>query len=177
MTLIAAITWIKDFVRLGLDVVEARLPFRIRTFARLAPNERTPTFFVELVNQTKDMPLFVHHVRIHYGNRFYSHFFVLVPKQTVEIAPKSKQEFFLSYSNETEIGRTTLHKKIPQFRENDCPTFENGAGLFLAIANGEKCDSWIEIDFNEFIGRQFRRGRLKREFNAIIARGRQNIKK
>jgi hypothetical protein len=98
VTLITAITWVRDFVRLGLDVVETRLPFRIRTFARTSPNERTPIFFVELVNQTKDMPLFVHGVRIHYGNKFYNHFFVLLPKQTVAITPKAKQEYFLSYA-------------------------------------------------------------------------------
>jgi hypothetical protein len=176
-SLIAAMAWVKDFVRLGLDVVEARLPFRIRTFARAGPNDRTPIFFVSLVNRTKDMPLFVHSVRIHYGNKFYSHFFVLLPKTMVEIAPKAKREFFLSYANAgTEIGRTTLHKEIPKFSENDCPTFDSGAALFKAIANGEKRDSWIEIDFNEFAGRRFRRGRLKREFNAIIARGRQTMK-
>ena len=167
---ILPINWIKDFVRLGLDVLEARIPFRINTFARAEPSGTTPVFFISLVNQTKDTPLFVHSVRIHYGNKFYNYSFVLLPRKTVEIAPKAKFDFYLSYANaETLIQRSELQKTPPEFIASDYPSFNSGADLFKAIANGEKQDSWIEIDFNEFKSRRFRRGRIKREFSAIMA--------
>lgn len=165
------LAWVKDFVRLGLDVLEARIPFRINTytFTGAEPRNATPVFFVSLVNQTKDTPLFVHAVRIHYGNRFYNYCFVLLPWKTVEIAPKAKFDFFLSYANaETKIQRNELQKTPPKFIENNYPSFGSGADLFKAIANGDKRDSWMEIDFNEFKDRRFRRGRIKREFSAII---------
>ena len=167
---ILPINWIKDFVRLGLDVLETRIPFCINTSARAEPSGTTPVFFISLVNQTKDTSLFVHSVRIHYGNKFYNYSFVLLPRKTIEIAPKSKSDFYLSYANaETMIQRSELQKTPPKFLASDYPSFSNGADLFKAIANGDKRDSWIEIDFNEFKCRRFRRGRMKSEFSAIMA--------
>jgi hypothetical protein len=168
------IAWIKDFVRLGLDVLEARIPFRINifTFTNAKPSNATPVFFVSLINQTKDTPLFVHSVRIHYGSKFYNYSFTLLPWKTVEITPKSKFDFFLSYANaETKIQRNELQKTPPKFSDDDYPSFDSGADLFKAIANGNERDSWIEINFNEFKNRRFRRGRIKREFSAILAHG------
>jgi hypothetical protein len=166
--LILILTWIKDFVRLGLDILETRIPFRIHTFARSEPSDTTPVFFVSLINQTKDTPLFVHSVRAHYGNRYYSYAFVLMPWKTIEIPPKSKFDFFLSCMTETKIQRSQFQKTPPNINKADNPSFNNSRDLFRAIANGNNRDSWIEIDFNEFKQRRFRRGRIKREFCAII---------
>ncbi len=136
------------------------------------PSHRGHIFRVTLINQTKNLPLFVREVRIHYGCRFYSHAFVLLPWKTVEIAPKSPYDFFLSSANpETQIKRISLHKTPPKFDAGAYPTFASGADLFKAIANGDKRDSWIEVDFNEFVGRRFRRGHIKRLFAAIISQG------
>ena len=158
----------RDLIRLSLDVAEARLPFRISTTVNEGTDEGAPVFFVTLVNRTKAKALFVHRVRIHYGNRFSGRAFVLMPRSTVEIHPRSEHDFHLSFPNaNTEIQRALLQKSLPNFRRNDCPSVSSGADLFKAIAYGRENDSWIEIDFNEFVGRQFRRGLVKREFAEI----------
>jgi len=153
---------------MGLDRVEARLPFRINTFGKAEPSGSPPMFYVSLVNHTKTIPLFIHSVSIRYGNRFYNHGFVLMPWKTIEIAPKSKFDFFLSHRiSECKIERAELTKKPSQFDTRIYPSFDSPNDLYRAIINGKKRDSWIEIDFNEFIGRRFRRGRMKREFSAL----------
>jgi hypothetical protein len=166
----AALSWVKDFTRLGLDILEARLPFRIHTFSKSEPSGSPPIFYVSLTNHTKDTPLFVHAVSIRYGNKFYNHGFILMPWKTVEILPKAKFDFFLSHNiTECKIERTELTKTPGQFGHPATPSFNDPNNLYRAIINGEKRDSWIEIDFNEFKGRRFRRGRIKREFSAMVA--------
>ena len=161
--------WIKDFVRPGLDVAEAGLPFRIQTGTKTGSDGRVPVFFVALSNHTKNKPLFVHRVRVHYGNQYCNHAFVLLPQTTVEIVPRAKREFCLSFRNaETEIPKILLRKSEPQFRQTDFPVIDSGVRLFEAIVNGKDRDSWIEIDFNEFAERRFRRGLVKKEFARIL---------
>jgi hypothetical protein len=166
------LSWIREFVGFWLGIVEQRFPFRIQTSGVTDPSHRGHIFRVTLINQTKDLPLSIREVRIHYGCKFYSHAFILLPWQTVPLSPKSPYDFFLSSANpETKIQRTTYHKTPPKFDAGAYPTFSSGADLFKAIANGNKWDSWIEVDFNEFVGRRFRRGRIKRLFAAVIVRG------
>ena len=61
-----------------------------------------------------------------------------------------------------------LRKSEPQFRQTDFPVIDSGVRLFEAIVNGKDRDSWIEIDFNEFAERRFRRGLVKKEFARIL---------
>jgi hypothetical protein len=166
------ISWIKGFVGIWLPVIEQRFPFRIQTSGVTDPNHRGHIFCITLINQTKDFPLWIREVRIHYGCKSYNHAFILLPWNPVQIAPKSHYPFFLSSAHqETKIAQKFLSKTLPRFNPDAYPTFSSGADLFKAIANGKKHDSWIEVDFNEFAGRQFQRGNIKSWFAAIISQG------
>lgn len=167
--------WFKSLFRAVWDTWQGRNPIRVHLFIRKTSADRSHVFHVEIINHTKDRPVYVHAVRVHYGDWFYKHGFILLPKNTVEIKPAAKSNFFISYNNaETEIQKVILTKD-PKIANavTKRPTFESGASLFLAIANGNKKDSWIEIDFNEFKGRKFCRGQIKRMFMSIIAKGHQ----
>ena len=166
------LAWIREFVGFCLPLVEQRFPFRVQASGVTDPSHRGHIFRVRLINQTKDMPLSIREVRIHYGCPFYTYAFVLLPWEPVRIPPKEHHDFFLSSANpETQIKRTTYHKVPPKFDAGAYPTFSSGADLFKAIANGKPRESWIEVDFNEFSGRRFQRGHVKRLFAAIIAQG------
>ena len=161
------IAWVKDFVRVGLDVVETRLPFKIATGVSDMPRSIT----VSLINTTKDMPLYVHRVAFCYGSPSYNNGFILEPKETVSIAPKSRHIFSLVLPAKPTIYRHTESKDFPLLNPNSIPTFEKPSDLFKAFANGSRRDSWIEIDFNEFRRRRFRKGKVKPLFVGIIKMG------
>jgi hypothetical protein len=162
--LFGAIGFLKDFVRLVLDLVEARVPFRIETSVGGCP--AAP--IITLTNQTKDMPLHVHKVRIHFGMRNYSWAFVLPPHGSHYIAPRNKLNYAISYeASQTCIQRRYLTPKTLRQDDTSVPEF-GPADLFKAIANGKPRDSWLEIDFNEFADRRYRRGRVKWMFRHTI---------
>lgn len=92
--IIAAWNWIREFVGFWLPIVEQRFPFRIEMSGVTDPSNRGHIFRVTLINQTKDLPLSIRAVRIHYGCPAYSHTFVLLPWQTVSISPKAHHPFF-----------------------------------------------------------------------------------
>ena len=159
-----------------LDILKVRTPFGMRLTILAKGEQVTPQFNVSLVNRTKDLPLFVHSLRVHYGNKFYNHAFVLHPSSTVTIAPKDSKTFELLYANkQSEIRRTTLHKSQPNMLSGEFPTFSSPADLFKAIANDDKNHSWIEIDFNEFKCRRFGRGKIKKHFSQIISIGKSRF--
>ncbi len=162
------LSFIKDFVQLGLDVVEARLPFRIVTGVTGIQS----TVFVTIINHTKNMPLHVHSVRIHHGLSTFNYSFVLAPTESVEISPRNRKEFSIPF-----VGTTVQRfraSKVPPTNKDPGPSFDSPADLFKAIAHGRARDSWIEIDFNEFHKRKFRRGKLKDLFLSIIKAGPPN---
>ena len=175
MTMAAIITawnWIREFVGFWLPIVEQRFPFRVEMSGVTDLANRGHIFQVTLINQTKDLPLSIREVRIHYGCPAYSHAFVLLPWQTVSISPKAHHPFFLSSSNpETQIVQRFQTKTPPKYAPNALPSFSSSADLFKAIANGNPKDSWIEVDFNEFRERRCHRGHIKQLFAAIIAIG------
>ena len=163
--MIAGVAWIRDFVRLGLDVVEARIPFRLETGRSGDP----ATIYVHVTNHTKDMPLFVRKVRIHFGQPDYTYGFILEPSSTQQIAPRDRKEFQISYGLGSRITRrlivdeSQLHPALENF-----PSFQHPIQLFHAIANGPEQCSWIEIDFNEFRQRRYRRGKMKPLFQRAV---------
>jgi hypothetical protein len=166
------LTWIKDFLKFGFGVMEARCPFRIRIFVRKPPDQELPVFYVELINKTKDRPLFVHAVRVHFGNWIYNNSFVLAPQKTIEIVPGANYEFFISYKNsDTQFQQVvrTKSEKVVNSPGPKYPTFDSAVALFKAIANGNERDSWIEVDFNAFKDRRFCRGKVKKMFGLIIS--------
>jgi hypothetical protein len=163
--------WLKDILGLGWNFMEARTPFRIRIFVRKPPDQNLSVFHVELMNKTKDRPLFVHAVRVHFGSWIYNNSFVLAPQKTVEIVPGAHYEFFISYKNsDTQVQQVvrTKSEKNANAPSPKLPTFDNAVALFKAIANGNKRDSWIEVDFNTFKNRRFCRGQVKKMFGLIL---------
>jgi hypothetical protein len=163
---------VKQLLRLGLDAAEARLPFRLKIGMREdeTEDEPLPLFFAALLNTSRDKPLLVREVRIHYGNNHSRHAFVLQPDDEIELAPAGGQEFHLSFRKHVaEIQRMMLQKTRPEFLKKDYPTVGSGVELFMSIIFGREEDSWIEIDFNKSFGRQFRRGLVKREFLRVGA--------
>ena len=166
----STVEWMKDFIRLGLGISEAGLPFRIETGIRPGAGDRAPAFFITIFNHSKDLPLLVRGVRVHFGNQHCDHAFALLSQKTVELLPRTSREFHLLFWNAgTEIQRTLLRKNDPLYRGSDVPLVDSGVSLFKAIAYGKAADSWIEIDYNECHGSRFRRGLLKRNFVQILA--------
>lgn len=164
--MVAGIAWIKDFVRLGLDVIEARIPFRLET----GINGDPATVYVFVTNHTKDMPLFIRQVRIHFGHPHFTHSFILEPTEAQQISPKDSREFVVAFGPGNRIGRRISVKKSEYHPGlgDAFPSFEHPVQLFHAIANGTKRSSWIEIDFNEFQKRRFRRGKMKPLFQRSV---------
>ena len=159
-----------DLYRMGLDAIEARLPFRIATSIRDDP----PTIYVSVTGQTKDMPLFVHAVRIHFGRPDYTYSFLLAPIGKQKIEPRDTKDFFIPFGNTTVQHRQYVKKPPADF--DAYPSFDSPADLFRAIANGHRKSSWIEIDFNEFKERKFRRRQIAPLFAQAIRMGQERYK-
>lgn len=69
------------------------------------------------------------------------------------------------------IQHTLLSKK-----PNIEPTYQPApAKLFQAIMNGEPAHSWLEIDFNEFNDRKFKKGEIQRIFKSLLAADHQTL--
>jgi len=64
-----------DSFRMGLDALEARLPFRLVT----GVNGNPATVFVAVINRTKAFPLCINAIRIHFGQPDYTYAFLLEP--------------------------------------------------------------------------------------------------
>lgn len=146
------------------DFLRQRTPFRIK-----AQVSRLPlTIVVSVINRTKDFPLHVHAVRIHFGMARYSSYFQLTPYESIQIQPRARAEFDLPF-NDNIMGRRYETQSIPKDLNNPDrpPPWESAAQLFLAIARGAPNASWIEVDFNEFTERRFLRGRIQRLFHLI----------
>ena len=148
-------------------IVSERMPFRATMQVEGVPHR----IIVSLINHTKDTPLFVHAVRIHFGTRFYNHFFHLSPCETVEIVSRAKHTFTLD-SNPI-VGRFSEQKTQPDFTENAEPSFDSPRDLFRAIAHGKPRDSWLEVDFNEFEKRVFLRHKLQPLLRSVYDMPRQ----
>jgi hypothetical protein len=160
-------TWLSSLanaLKSGLEFIQQRTPFRIKAHVGRAPL----TIVVSIINRTKDFPLHVHAVRVHFGMARYSSYFQLAPYDSVQIPPRGRTEFFLPF-NDNIMGRRYETEAIPR-RVNDPdepPPWDSPAQLFLAIARGAPNDSWLEMDFNEFEQRRFLRGRLQRLFHTV----------
>jgi hypothetical protein len=160
-----------DIYRMGLDAIEARLPFRIATSIRDDP----PTIYVSITNRTKDTPLIVKAVRTHFGRHDYTYSFLLAPVGTHKVEPGDTKDFFIPFTATTVQHRQYVKKPPADF--DAYPSFDGPADLFRAIANGRPKSSWIEIDFNEFEERRFRRGRIASLFAQCIKTGKERANK
>jgi hypothetical protein len=160
-----------DFYRMGLDLLEARSPLSIVTSIR----EEIPTIYVSITNRTKDNQIFVRAVRIHFGIPDYTYSFLLVPTGSHKIEPHGTKDFFIPFGATTIQHRQYVKKPPADF--NAYPSFDSPADLFRAIANGNQRNSWIEIDFNEFEERRFKRGCIAPLFAQAIRMGKERFSK
>jgi hypothetical protein len=160
-----------DFYRMGLDAIEARIPFRLEHGVCSDP----ATIYIRIINHTKDTPLFVHQVRIHFGQPDYTYSFILEPSATQEIKPRDRKDFTIAYAIGSRIARRLIVDKSQMHPAlENMPSFEHPIQLLHAMANGPKRDSWVEIDFNEFHNRRFRRGKIKADFQRVIEKWKQS---
>jgi hypothetical protein len=162
----------KDIYDVGSDAVEARFPFRLS----LAFKGYAPTIVVGITNHTREAVLYVNSVRIHYGQTDYNYCFYLEPATAQTIHAKETKEFILSPLQPITIGHIQIVEKLPA-PDSRYPSFESPVDLFRAIMNGNAKDSWLEIDFNEFKNRIFRRGELKDFFQAAFNFGKEHREK
>jgi hypothetical protein len=164
--IIAVATRIKDLVRPALDFMEVWIPFRLEIGVSGDP----ATVYVFVTNYTKDRPLFIRQVRIHFGQPHFTHSLILEPRDTQQIAPRASREFIVSCAVGSRVGRRVIvhQSKYHPGLGDAFPSFEHPVQLFHAIANGPKNSSWIEIDFNEFRKRRFRRGKMKPLFQRAV---------
>jgi hypothetical protein len=156
----------RDIYDVGLDAVEARMPFKISIGIRGEP----PSPCVSITNRTRKSALFIQAVRIHHGQKDYSYSFSLEPFEKQQIEAKDTKDFSLSPLIPICISHHQMVKKLPA-PDSAAPSFDSPVDLFRAIANGNARDSWIEVDFNEFQGKIFKRGAVKVVFAEILRRG------
>lgn len=128
-----------------------------------------PHVRVSIQNQTPGYDVHIHEVRIHHGMRERSLSFVLWPSDKVTIAPKDKAEWALDYEPaRTIVKRLTETKQPPPYLDPDeGPGIDSPADLFNAIGMGRVEDSWIELDFNEYERREFKKGKVKEIFDSV----------
>src|SRR5258708_195599 len=147
-----SITDIKNVVSAIWSFDNDHTPFVLRLFSRKHPEFPTRVFYVEVTNKTLNVPLMVKAIRVCYGDSTYKTSFILFPQGTIEIKPKASEEFNMPY-NKLAIQHTLLSKK-----PNVEPTYQPApAKLFQAIMNGEPSHSWLEIDFNQYHDRKFKK--------------------
>jgi len=128
-----------------------------------------PHVRITIQNQTPSYAVHVHEVRVHYGMKEQNRSFVLWPFDKVTIEPKDRHEWSLEY----EPGRTKIQTYAemptppPYSDGSDGPGIDSPASLFNAIGMGEAKDSWIEIDFNEYEKRIYKKGDVKAIFDGV----------
>lgn len=151
---------IKELFDLAKQFVEGRRPLYLKT---IIYGDSPPVFVLRITNTTKDMPVYIHCVRIHYGHKDYNHSFLLSPNEKAEIIPKDTKEYQLGY------GDCRIQRHSNSINDDNIPlSFSNPGDLFRAIANGRKEDSWAEIDFNEYRYKKYLRGKIKSVFHSIM---------
>jgi hypothetical protein len=157
---------IYDFYKMGLDALSARFTFRLDIGVCGDP----ATIFVGVTNRTKDTPLLIRQVRIHFGHPHLTNAFILEPSETQQIAPSARMEFVIPFSGGCRFAKrvNVAKDKYHPSLGDAMPSFDHPAKLFHAIANGTKRSSWIEVDFNEFQKRRFQRGKMKPEFQRAV---------
>lgn len=126
-----------------------------------------PIFTASIVNQTPTLAVHIHAVRVHYGNKWFNRALTLFPAEKVTLNPKEKAEWLLRY--DTTILSECRRQKGPikASDPNKQPGIDSPSQLFNAIGMGDKRDSWIEVDFNEYSQRKFLKSKVKSIFDAV----------
>jgi hypothetical protein len=127
--------------------------------------DNPPVFCVTVYNRSSITPLHIHHVRVPFGDRAFCYALVLVPETTTSIPPKGKYTFKLP-SDSNIVDRVVTRRR--HLRPDIPPSFDNPANLFMAIVNGPKNASWIDIQYNEDKHACVMRGKVKQAFRTIL---------
>jgi uncharacterized protein with HEPN domain len=108
--------------------------------------------------------------RVSHGYDAIDYSFTLEPYGKHQIEPKDTKDFLLSPARPSHISHHQCVKKLPAPADLAAPPFDSPADLFRAIANGNAKHSWVEVDFNEFKERKFKRGEVKGLFSGVLQR-------
>ncbi len=147
-----------------LAVLSHRFPIKVQ-IGSIGVDERF--FYADITNRTSNIPVCIRKVRIHFGNKHSSSALHLEPYEEVRLAPKETKQFLLKY-NDNVVSRHYLSLSPPDPREDTSgPGFDSPANLFNAIGRGKPKDSWLEIDFNEFNGKIFLKGKIQPMIDSI----------
>lgn len=130
-----------------------------------------PIFCLTVYNKSRSTPLHIHRVRVPFGDRSFCHALVLEPETTTSILPKGKHTFILP-SNSNIVERLTTRRRL--LRPDIPPSFDSPANLFMAIANGPKNASWIDIQYNDDKHALLLRGKVKNAFQIILDIDKEN---
>src|SRR6185312_13461263 len=109
-----------DFYRMGLEALEARAPFRLIT----GVNGDPATVFVTVINHTKGSSLFIHAIRIHFGQPDYTYSFLLEPLGSQKIEARNRMEFSISFAKGSRMQRRLIVDKILPGHDGD-PSFDH----------------------------------------------------
>ena len=146
------------------DFVFNRYPIKVRLSVT---GVDLPMVAVNIVNQTPTLIVYIHAIRVHYGDKWCSRALTLFPAEQITLKPKEKAEWVLPY-DKTILSECRRHKKPPRTSDpNKQPGIDSPAQLFNAIGMGDKHHSWIEIDFNEYSHRKFLKSKVKDIFDAV----------
>ena len=160
---------VKDIIDLAEKFIERRSPLQVTCQFQ---GDTPPIFTTVVTNISKSEPVAVKEIRVHFGMKEYNHAFVLMPRRVTDISPKHDAQFHLSYDGSILQRHLVLDSpdKIDFSR-----TLESAPNLFMAIANAKPDDSWIEVDFNEFRGRQFLKGHIQPIFKRMLVIGKKTM--
>lgn len=126
-----------------------------------------PTALVTIVNETPSLTVHIHAVRVHYGYKWFTRALTLLPAEKVTLQPKDKADWILSFDTAI-LTERRLQKEPPGAPDpSSQPGIESPAQLFNAIGMGDRKNSWIEVDFNEYSQREFLRKKVKEVFDRI----------
>jgi hypothetical protein len=153
-----------DLYELAKDLAFNRYPIKVRISV---VGVDVPTVQVAITNETPSTDVYIHVVRVHYGNKIFSRAFTLLPAEKIFIKAKDRAEWALSFEKAILTERVTQKGPPAVPNRNEQPGIDSPAQLFNAIGMGQPEHSWIEIDFNEYSNREFLRGQVKSAFDTV----------
>ena len=156
----------KDLLAPLKELALNRYPIRVDLAANDIP---LPHILIHITNRTSNMPVEIRAVRVHFGSDQFNRSLTLIPFGAVELAPKKKKTWRLSYEpDETLVSVNYITPKPPSGEKDpDGPGIDSPAQIFNAIGRGNPKDSWIELDFNEYEKRKFKKGKIKNMFDNV----------
>ena len=159
---------VTEIIDLAEKLIEKRKPLQVRS---LFEGTTPPIFLVVITNISREEPVVIKEVRVHFGMPEYNYAFVLTPCNPTAIQPKHDQTFHRSYDGCVVQHTITIDHRPDSIGSGTPP--RTPAHLFIAISKAKPSDSWIEVDFNEFTHRKFLQGKVQPVFEHMVVVGRK----